>query len=194
MEITLVCLFAYFLGSIPFGVVLAKFKRVDLREHGSGNIGATNAARTLGKTAGVLTLLGDCGKGYLAAWVAGLFLDIQWGIAVAGLMAFLGHIFSIFLKFKGGKGVATGLGVFLYLMPEAGLSAMGVFVVSCVVTRYVSLSSILAAISIPWLGIYFDASGPFVYVAVVAAIITTIRHHENIQRLIEGTESKIGKK
>ena len=194
METTLVCLVAYLLGSIPFGVVLAKLKHVDLREHGSGNIGATNAARTLGKTAGLLTLLGDCGKGYLAVWIAGLLLDSQWGIAAAGLMAFLGHIFSVFLKFKGGKGVATGLGVFLYLMPEAGLTAMAVFAVTLALTRYVSISSILAAISIPWSGIYFGAPGPSVYVATAAAIITTIRHHENVQRLIEGTESKFGKK
>ena len=132
MEITLVCLFAYLLGSIPFGVLLAKLKHVDLRQHGSGNIGATNVARTLGKTAGILTLLGDCGKGYLAPWVAGLLLDTHWGIAMAGLMAFLGHIFSVFLKFKGGKGVATGLGVFLFLMPEAGLSSIVVFVISLI--------------------------------------------------------------
>lgn len=194
MKITLVCLFAYLLGSIPFGVLLAKLKRVDLREHGSGNIGATNAARILGKTAGLLTLLGDCGKGYLASWVAGQLLEVQWAIALAGLMAFLGHVFSVFLKFKGGKGVATGLGVFLYLIPGAGLLAIGVFALSLIVTRYVSVSSILAAISIPWSGIYFNASGPSIYVATAAAIITTIRHHENIQRLIDGKESKfIGK-
>ena len=194
MEITFVCILAYFLGSIPFGVVLAKFKQVDLRQHGSGNIGATNVTRTLGKTAGILTLLGDCGKGYLAVWIAGQLLETQWGIAAAGLMAFLGHIFSIFLKFKGGKGVATGLGVFLALMPWAGLVSIAIFVVCLAFTRYVSASSILAAISIPWLGIYFGAPGPFIYVATAAAILTTIRHHENIQRLIDGTESKFTKK
>ena len=190
MEITLVCTFAYLLGSIPFGVVLAKLKRVDLRQHGSGNIGATNVSRTLGKTAGILTLIGDCGKGYLAVWVAGQLLEVQWAVAVAGLMAFLGHVFSVFLKFKGGKGVATGLGVFLCLMPWAGLSSIGVFAVSIVITRYVSISSILAAISIPWFGYYFSAPGPSLYVATAAAIITTIRHSENIQRLVDGTESK----
>ena len=194
MEIALVCLFAYLLGSIPFGVLLAKFKRVDLRQHGSGNIGATNVNRTLGKTAGILTLLGDCGKGYLAVWAAGQLLDAQWGVAAAGLMAFLGHVFSIFLKFRGGKGVATGLGVFLYLIPGAGLSSIGVFAVSLAFTRYVSVSSILAAISIPWLGIYFQAPGPSIYVATAAAIITSFRHHENIQRLVDGTESKFMKK
>ena len=194
MEIILVCLSAYLLGSIPFGVVLAKLKQVDLRQHGSGNIGATNVSRTLGKTAGLLTLVGDCGKGYLAVWIAGQLLEAQWAVAVAGLMAFLGHVFSIFLKFKGGKGVATGLGVFLCLMPWAGLSSMGVFAVTLVLTRYVSASSILAAISIPWLGYYFDAPGPSLYVATAAAIITTLRHRENIQRLVDGTESKFFKK
>ena len=194
MEITLVCLLAYLLGSIPFGVVLAKLKRVDLREHGSGNIGATNVSRTLGKTAGILTLIGDCGKGYLAVWIAGQLLEPQWAVAVAGLMAFLGHVFSVFLKFKGGKGVATGLGVFLYLMPWAGLSSIGIFAVSLILTRYVSVSSILAAISIPWLGYYFDAPGPSLYVAAAAGIITAIRHRENIQRLVDGTENKFIKK
>jgi glycerol-3-phosphate acyltransferase PlsY len=136
----------------------------------------------------------DCGKGYLAVWIAGQLLEAQWAVAVAGLMAFLGHVFSIFLKFKGGKGVATGLGVFLCLMPWAGLSSMGVFAVTLVLTRYVSASSILAAISIPWLGYYFDAPGPSLYVATAAAIITTLRHRENIQRLVDGTESKFFKK
>ena len=194
MEIALVCMLAYLLGSIPFGVVLAKFKRVDLRQHGSGNIGATNAARILGKTAGILTLAGDCGKGYLAVWIAGQLLEAQWAVAVAGLMAFLGHIFSIFLKFKGGKGVATGLGIFLYLIPWAGLLSIGIFAVSLVFTRYVSISSMLAAISIPCSGIYFQAPEPSLYVATAAAIITVIRHRENIQRLKNGTEAKfIGK-
>jgi glycerol-3-phosphate acyltransferase PlsY len=194
MEIALVCMLAYLLGSIPFGVVLAKLRRVDLSQHGSGNIGATNVTRALGKTAGILTLLGDCGKGYLAVWIAGQLLETQWAIAVAGLMAFLGHIFSIFLKFKGGKGVATGLGIFLYLIPWSGLLSIGIFAVSFVFNRYVSVSSILAAISIPWSGIYFQAPGPYLYVATAAAIITVIRHHENIRRLIDGTEAKfIGK-
>jgi len=194
MEIILVCVLAYLLGSIPFGVVLARLKQVDLRQHGSGNIGATNVSRTLGKTAGILTLIGDCGKGYLAVWIAEQLLEPQWAVAVAGLMAFLGHVFSIFLKFKGGKGVATGLGVFLYLMPWAGLSSIGVFAVSLVFTRYVSVSSILAAISIPWLGYYFNAPEPSLYVATAAGIVTTLRHRDNIQRLVNGTENKFMRK
>ena len=181
---------AYLLGSVPFGVVLAKLRRVDLCQHGSGNIGATNVHRTLGKTAGILTLLGDCGKGYLAVWIAGQLLEAQWAVALAGLMAFLGHVFSIFLKFKGGKGVATGLGVFLYLIPWAGLISIGVFAITLAFTQYVSISSLLAAISIPWVGIYVQAPGPSIYVATAAAIITAIRHRENIQRLVHGTETK----
>lgn len=194
MDIALVCLLAYLLGSIPFGVVFAKVRRVDIRQHGSGNIGATNVARTLGKTAGILTLLGDCGKGYLAVWIAGQLLESQWGVAVAGLMTFLGHVFSIFLKFKGGKGVATGLGVFLYLIPGAALFSIGVFAITLAITHYVSISSIVAAISIPCFGIYLQAPKPYIYVAAAAAIITVIRHHDNIRRLMEGTEAKFVKK
>ena len=194
MDIALVCLLAYLLGSIPFGVVFAKVRRVDIRQHGSGNIGATNVARTLGKTAGILTLLGDCGKGYLAVWIAGQLLESQWGVAVAGLMAFLGHVFSIFLKFKGGKGVATGLGIFLYLIPGAALFSIGVFAITLAITHYVSISSMVAAISIPCFGIYLQAPKPYIYVATAAAIITVIRHHDNIRRLMEGTEGKFVRK
>lgn len=192
--LALTWLLAYLLGSIPFGVLLARMKRVDLRQEGSGNIGATNVARTLGKTAGILTLIGDCGKGYLAGYLSGKLLDAEWAIAVAALLALLGHVFSIFLKFRGGKGVATGLGIFLYLMPWAGLASMGVFAAVFVLTRYVSLSSVLAAISVPWFGYYFDAPGPSIYVAAVAVMITVLRHYENIQRLLNGTESKFGTK
>lgn len=194
MTLALIWLFAYLLGSIPFGVLLAKFQRVDLRQHGSGNIGTTNVLRTLGKTAGILTLIGDCGKGYLAVWVAGKVLEAQWAVAVAALAVFLGHVFSVFLKFKGGKGIATGLGVFLYLMPWAGLAAIGIFAVALVITRYVSLSSLLAAVSIPWVGLYIQAPGPSIYVAAAAAVVTAFRHRENLQRLIEGTENKFMKK
>lgn len=190
MTITLTWLFAYLLGSIPFGVLLARLRRVDLRQHGSGNIGATNVARALGKTAGVITLLGDCGKGYLAGWVAGKVLTEEWAIGGAALMAFLGHVFSVFLKFKGGKGIATGLGIFLYLMPFAGLSAMGLFVVVMAVTRYVSLSSVLASVSIPWFGWLFGAPAPYLYVGALAGVVSIVRHRENLQRFIQGTESK----
>ncbi len=189
-----VWILSYLLGSIPFGVVLAKSQKIDLRKHGSGNIGATNVTRTLGKTAGLLTLLGDCSKGYLACWIAEYLLAVEWQIGLAGLLAFLGHIFSIFLKFKGGKGIATGLGIYLYLMPLAGLTALGIFILNLMVNRYVSVSSILAAISVPITGYILSSPLSYIYVSIIAAIITIYKHKENIQRLINGTESQFMKK
>ncbi len=189
-----VWILSYFLGSIPFGVVLAKSKKIDLRQHGSGNIGATNVTRTLGKTAGLLTLAGDCGKGYLACWIAESLLAIDWKIGLAGLLAFLGHIFSVFLKFKGGKGIATGLGIYLFLMPLAGLTALGLFILNLLINRYVSISSMLAAISVPITGYLLSSPLPYIYVSIIAAIITIYKHKENIQRLINGTERKFMKK
>lgn len=181
---------SYLFGSIPFGMLLAKFRKVDLRQQGSGNIGATNVARTLGKTAGLLTLAGDGGKGFLSCWIAGHLLSQPWEIAMAGLLAYGGHVFSIFLKFKGGKGVATGLGVFIYLMPWAAGSVFVVFVVSLVTTRYVSLSSLLAAVCLPLFGIFFQASPPAIAISLVMAGITLYKHRENIRRLRAGTENK----
>jgi len=181
---------AYVFGSIPFGVLVARLKNVDLRQQGSGNIGATNVARTLGKTAGLLTLVGDGGKGFLSGWVAGHLLDQPWEIAIAGLLAYCGHVSSIFLKFKGGKGVATGLGVFLYLMPLPAASGFVVFVVTLVTTKYVSLSSLLAAVCLPLFGILFDTPQPAIIISLVMAAITFYKHRENIERLRAGTESK----
>ncbi len=181
---------AYVFGSIPFAVLVARLKNVDLRQQGSGNIGATNVARTLGKTAGLLTLVGDGGKGFLSGWVAGRLLDQPWEIAIAGLLAYCGHVCSVFLKFKGGKGVATGLGVFLYLMPLAAASGFVVFVLTLVTTKYVSLSSLLAAVCLPLFGILFEAPQPAVIISLVMAGITFYKHRENIERLRAGTESK----
>jgi len=185
-----VWILSYLLGSIPFGIVLAKFRKVDLRQQGSGNIGATNVARTLGKTAGLLTLAGDGGKGFLSCWVAGHLLSQPWEIALAGLLAYSGHVFSIFLKFKGGKGVATGLGVFLYLMPWAAGSVFLVFVISLATTRYVSVSSLLAAVGLPLFGFLFQASPSAIASSLVMAGITIYKHRENIRRLRAGTENK----
>lgn len=190
MIATGVWVLSYLFGSIPFGMLLAKFRKVDLRQQGSGNIGATNVARTLGKTAGLLTLAGDGGKGFLSCWIAGHLLSQPWEIAMAGLLAYGGHVFSIFLKFKGGKGVATGLGVFIYLMPWAAGSVFVVFVVSLVTTRYVSLSSLLAAVCLPLFGIFFQASPPAIAISLVMAGITLYKHRENIRRLRAGTENK----
>ncbi|MEK9629375.1 MAG: glycerol-3-phosphate 1-O-acyltransferase PlsY [Nitrospinota bacterium] len=185
---------AYLCGSIPFGVVLAKAQNIDIRKHGSGNIGATNVARTMGKKAGLFTLAGDVLKGWGMVFLADLWFQKPIYVAIAGLVVYLGHLFSIFLKFKGGKGVATGLGVFGFVMPIATLISMGVFALSLKVSGYVSLSSILAAISLPILGIFFKMPLPYIYLAVIVGLFTLQKHHDNIVRLIQGTEAKFLKK
>jgi glycerol-3-phosphate acyltransferase PlsY len=194
MRPLLVWALAYFLGSIPFGVLIARARKINIQEHGSGNIGATNIARVIGRKEGVLTLVGDCAKGALAVMIASATLNSDVHVAVAALMAFLGHLFSIFLKFKGGKGVATGLGIFLYLMPYATLSTAGIFAIVMATTKYVSASSLLAALSLPVFGMLYHAPKPFVFAAVVISALVILKHHENIKRLLAGTEMKFGKK
>lgn len=185
---------AYLLGSIPFGVLLARARNIDLRRHGSGNIGATNVARALGKTAGLLTLLGDALKGLVAVWLADRFLADPWQVAAAGLMAFLGHVFSVFLRFRGGKGVATGLGVFAYLMPGAALGAVGMFALALGCTRYVSVGSMIAAVSLPGFGLVLRVPSAYVVLAAVTGVMVIARHHQNIRRLWAGTEDKFALK
>jgi glycerol-3-phosphate acyltransferase PlsY len=131
----------YLLGSLPTGVLIARLQKVNIREQGSGNIGATNVARVLGKKAGILTLLGDFSKGLLAVYLADALFKNQNVTSLAGLFAFLGHLFSVFLKFKGGKGVATGLGIFMYLMPVPTLLAMVIFALALKISTYVSVGS-----------------------------------------------------
>jgi len=165
-EILPLCLVSYLIGSIPFGVVLARARNMDIREHGSGNIGATNVARVMGKKAGLLTLLGDVLKGFLVVFGAGSLYEKPMLIALAGLMVFLGHLYSIFLKFKGGKGVATSLGLFSYIMPWATLCAVGVFSICLWISGYVSIGSIMAAISLPLFAIFFKLPLPYIYLTV----------------------------
>ncbi len=187
-------LLAYVIGSVPCGVLVAKTKNINIREHGSGNIGATNIARTLGKKEGIITLLGDSLKGVLALWLCSFFLGDPSKLAVIGFMAFLGHLFSVFLKFRGGKGVATGLGVFLYLAPLAAFGAIAVFAITLSICRYVSLGSILGALSLPIIGIILDAPKAYIITGFGIAALIIIKHRENINRLLTGTESKFGKK
>ena len=194
IEILVLCLISYLIGSIPFGVLLARAQHVDIRTQGSGNIGATNVARVLGKKAGLITLLGDLLKGLFVVAGAGQLYEKPILIALAGVMVFLGHLYSIFLQFKGGKGVATSLGLFLYIMPWATGCAVVVFSVSLWISGFVSMSSILAAMSMPLFAIYFKLPLPYVYLAVIVGLFTLQRHSDNILRLIEGTESKFFKK
>ena len=185
---------AYLCGSIPFGVLLAKTQNINIREYGSGNIGATNVTRILGKKAGLITLLGDVLKGWGMVFLASLFFEKSILISLAGLSVFLGHLFSIFLKFKGGKGVATGLGVFSFLMPIPTFLSLGVFALTLRVSGYVSLSSILGAISLSIFGIFFRMPLPYIYLAVIVGLFTMQKHHNNIVRLINGEEVKFLKK
>ena len=194
IEIFALSLFSYLIGSIPFGVVLAHTQRIDIRKHGSGNIGATNVARVMGKKAGLLTLLGDLVKGLLSVSVAGTLHEKPVVIALAGLMVFLGHIYPLFLKFKGGKGVATSLGLFSYIMPWATLCAVGVFSLCLWISGYVSMGSILAAVSLPLFAIFFKMPLPYIYLAVIIGLFTLQRHSGNILRLMQGNEVKFLKK
>ena len=190
----LIWILSYFLGSLPFGAWIARSQNIDIQKHGSGNIGATNVARTLGKKAGILVLLADCFKGFISVVIADQILGNEIEVGIAGLMAFLGHIFSIFLKFKGGKGVATGLGVFMYIMPSATLSAIVIFALFLGLTKYVSLGSISAAIAIPLFGLIFETPRPYIFISVIISIIVIFKHKSNIERLIAGEESKFLRK
>ena len=187
-----IALFGYLLGSIPTGLVLTRlFSKVDPRKSGSQNIGATNIYRTAGKTLGILTLVGDVLKGAIPVVMAIQFgVPSRW-IAIAGLSAVLGHVFPIFLGFKGGKGVATALGAYLVMSPVAVLIEFFVFAGLVWKWRYISLGSITCATTIPVLIAFFrsDSQAYFIVSVIVAALIL-YRHQTNIMRLFQGTESK----
>ena len=193
---------AYLLGSIPFGYILVRiFRKEDIRATGSGNIGATNVARSGGKGLGILTLLLDLLKGYAAVLLAAHFAPGTPGFpsdlaVAAGIAAILGHVFPVWLSFKGGKGVATAFGVFIAIAPLAALCALGVFVVVFAITRYVSLASILAAVMMPpfcllWMP---DRSPLFVGGIIFISLLVIAKHHANIARLMQGKESRFGSK
>ena len=194
LEITGLCIASYLCGSVSFGVLLAKAQNINIREHGSGNIGATNVARTMGKKAGLITLTGDVIKGWAIVFLATQWFEKPIIIALAGLLVFLGHLFSVFLKFKGGKGIATGLGVFSFVMPLPALLSAGVFFISLIVSGYVSLSSILAAISLPIFGIFFKIPLPYIYLAAILGLFSLHKHRDNLVRLVNGEEIKFLKK
>ena len=181
---------AYLLGSIPTGLLLAKASGVDIRTTGSGNIGATNVYRTLGRTVGILTLVGDCVKGLVPVLVAqGLGMGDTM-IAAAGAAAFLGHVYTVFLGFKGGKGVATALGVFLGVSPASVGLALVIFIAVVAAWRYISLGSITAAAAMPFIVTALDRRPPVIAMTAGIALLVIWKHRENITRLRAGTESK----
>lgn len=184
---------AYLLGSIPFGYLLVKcWRGQDVRATGSGSIGATNVSRVLGALGGLLTLLFDLAKGYAAVWLTAVLTgqEVHW-LAAAGLAAILGHMFPVFLRFRGGKGVATGLGVFIYFTPWAVAVAVILWLLVVAVWRYISLGSILATAAYPVFAYaLYQPALPVTLAAIVAASLIIIRHAGNIQHLVAGTERK----
>lgn len=189
---------SYLVGAIPFGLLLSKGSGVDIRAQGSKNIGATNVARLLGKKLGILTLLADIAKGFTPLFVAGRLLpvDAQQGTALAlcGVATVLGHMFPVYLGFRGGKGVATGLGVFLYLAPKALAGCLLVFVTAVGVSGFVSLGSLLGALAVlPGLWLLQEPNWKIAPAAVVVVLIW-LKHHQNIGRLLQGTEKSWKKK
>lgn len=193
MKWILVALCAYFLGAIPFGYLMGRFSGIDIRQYGSGNVGFTNVWRTLGIGKAAVVLVGDLGKGWLAACI-GFQLMGEMGALAGGMLAILGHTFSCFIQFKGGKGVATGAGVLLYLSPIAFLVCLVVLVVLCATTHYMSLGSICAAWIAPVVLFVTHAPMPYTVGIGVAALYVIYLHIPNIRRLMKGTENKIGQK
>lgn len=186
---------AYLLGAIPFGVVVAKILGGrDPRSAGSKNIGATNVARVLGKKAGALTLFLDAAKGFLPVFLAAALFKGELAPALAGLAAFLGHLFPVYLKFKGGKGIATGAGVFLALSPVGLAVSVAVFAAAAALWRMVSLASILSSMIFPLAAYLLKEPRDTVFLGAVVALLAIYKHKENIVRIINGTESKLGER
>jgi acyl phosphate:glycerol-3-phosphate acyltransferase len=201
---------AYLLGSVPFGYLLVRiFRGEDIRQTGSGNIGATNVARSGAKGLGIATLILDALKGALAVWLASTLAQSKYNVcgdfvafpcaptlrlmAVAAFFAVLGHVFPVWLRFKGGKGVATALGVFCVLFPKAILLALAIFILTVALTRFVSLGSVLGAIAFP-VAAFFLQQADWLSLSLASAVslIVILKHHQNIGRLLSGTENRFG--
>ncbi len=197
-------LLAYLIGGIPIGLFVGRARGIaDIRDHGSGNIGASNALRLLGAKAGALVWVGDCGKGLLPVLLARHFLGLEtWALGLTGVAATAGHCFSPYLRLTGGRGVSTGLGVMLALFWPCGLLSLLVFVAVVAATRYISVGSICGSSSAPlWMLLLLSAmpglarfAAPYAVSAGLCAVLIDLRHLPNIQRLILGTERRIGQK
>jgi glycerol-3-phosphate acyltransferase PlsY len=196
LQTLLVVLFSYLLGSLPFAVIVSRLYGLeDPRKHGSGNPGATNVLRTGKKSAALFTLLGDSLKGWLAVWLAGLVSgDAIVVVLLAGVAAFIGHLFPVFLKFRGGKGVATALGVLAGWSGWLALFAAAVWLATAVLTRYSSLAALVAAMTAPLGAAFLTGSSQTVLAVTVISALLIWRHRANIRRLWSGTESRIGSK
>jgi len=203
LGIVLIAATAYLLGSIPVGYLLVRiFRHQDIRTVGSGNIGATNVLRSGSKGLGAATFVLDMLKGCCAVWLGGFLgslllptTSLRSAQALAALCAVLGHMYPVWLRFRGGKGVATGFGVFLVAAPWAALAAISVFFIVLILSRYVSLASILGAASFPifaWYLVVGARPAEFIAVQSAVALLIIVKHHQNIRRLLAGTESRFG--
>lgn len=196
MEFLLSFIIGFFSGAIPFGFIIAKIKGIDIRRKGSGNIGFANVFRSVGKSEGIIVLILDISKGLLPVLLLNKYCGYYFGM-IAGISAMLGHIFTPFLKFKGGKGVATGLGVFIGLAPVSALFSFIMWVLVFLISRYISLGSISAAVALP-LFIYLsrfiirDEYNIFLEIlTILVCILVIVMHRSNIKRLIQGKERKL---
>ena len=210
IKLVIVAIISYLLGSCNFGVIISKsLKKEDIRESGSGNAGTTNMMRTYGKTLGILTIIGDIAKVFVAIWLAFKIMSVEETKMIfdrisdnpqyvlksfAGLFAVAGHIFPCFFKFKGGKGVATSGGMVIMIDWRIALILFAIFVLIILITRYVSLGSIIMAVLYPvFMGLFHKDAG-LVIISLVFTLIVVTAHRENIKKLINHTENKIGSK
>lgn len=210
IKLVIVAIISYLLGSCNFGVIISKsLKKEDIRESGSGNAGTTNMMRTYGKTLGILTIIGDIAKVFVAIWLAFKIMSVEETKMIfdrisdnpqyvlksfAGLFAVAGHIFPCFFKFKGGKGVATSGGMVIMIDWRIALILFAIFVLTILITRYVSLGSIIMAVLYPvFMGLFHKDAG-LVIISLVFTLIVVTAHRENIKKLINHTENKIGSK
>ncbi|MFT8871124.1 MAG: glycerol-3-phosphate 1-O-acyltransferase PlsY [Sporolactobacillus sp.] len=196
MLIACTVIFSYLIGAISFSYILTKkMKKIDIRQVGSGNAGATNTQRVLGTGPALIVLALDVCKGIACLLIARLLVLPDWAVALAGLAAIAGHDFPIYYRFKGGKGVATTIGVFFMLMPFEALCAAFVTIIIIALSRYVSLGSLFFLLATPLLGLFFGSfSVGVIAIMFVIAALTYVQHRTNINRLVHGCENKIGHK
>ena len=183
----------YVLGAVPFGIVVSKcLGAIDPQTAGSRNVGFTNVLRVSGRTAGILTLIGDMGKGWMMGWLGAYLFEVEWAVLLTALAPILGHLYSVFLKFRGGKGVATALGAVLGVAPLIGVSLLAVWLLAVAVWRYSSGGALSAFGLFPILSIFLRPTLEFVGFSLIVSALIWIKHKENVARLWSGTESRIG--
>ncbi len=190
----LIFLLCYLIGAIPFGVIAAKICKVDIFSIGSGSTGATNVIRACGKTWGFTVLGLDLLKGTLAAYLGIIYLHSEWLVVVCSILAMLGHSYSIFIKFKGGKAAATGIGILLALDPKIFLITAGLVIIIRQITGYQSLASLIAALLAPFLFWFGEEPLPYTVFVILGGLLVWLKHLPNIKRLLNGTETRIVKK